>query len=485
MNNLKQKGVTAFIWDFMGKLAIQGSSFVVTIFLARLLEPSDFGLVAIVMVVVGISQVFTDIGLSGALIQRKEVSLTHYSSVFYFNLLIATFLALLTYFLAQPIANFYNNEKLKILIEVSSILFVINALNSVQRTRLRRQLNNALISKVEFICSVISGIVGVTLALKGGGVWSLMAQIIVGSVLNACAFWMFSGWRPQLLFSFTSLAELWVFGFRMFFVSLLNAITERIDFLIIGKLLSPETLGFFQRAKSLRMLLIKYTSQSLMSVLFPVLSKIQDNLSRFQNIILKSLNLLCFITFLLMGGFYLSAEGLILFLYTDKWAASIPYLEMLLISASAYPINAVLVNVLSSRGNSKAFLRMALIKNTIFFSSLYVAFQWGIMGYLYGLIILSVVNTSISIYFVSNEIKIQKRTLWKPIVTQVLITLISVTCALSLAEYAMTTSLYKFLMTNTTFVVLFVAQNILLQTTGYKYILKEVKAIVKNKMQFP
>lgn len=465
----------------MGKLANQGSSFIITIFLARLLEPGDFGLVAIVMVVVGISQVFTDVGLSGALIQRKNVSLTHYSSVFYFNLSIATLLALLTYVAAHPIAKFYNNERLIPLIEVISILFIINALSSVQRTRLRRQLNNALISKVEFISSIFSGAIGVLLALNGAGVWSLMAQIIVGSAFNTCAFFIYSGWRPQFLFSFTALADLWAFGFRMFFVSLLNAITERIDFLIIGKLLSPETLGFFQRAKSLRMLLIKYTSQSLMSVLFPVLSLIQDDLPRFQNVILKSLNSMCFIVFLLVGGFYLSAEGMILFLYTDKWAASIPYLEMLLISATAYPINAVLVNVLSSRGNSKLFLRMALIKKTIFFSSLYVAFQWGLMGYLYALIVLSIVNTYISIYFVSYEIQIKKWTLWKPILTQIGTTLISVVCALSFANYVMVTSLNKFLLTNTTFVVLFLAQNILLKTTGYIHILDEVKTILKKK----
>ena len=172
MSDLKTKGLKAFIWDLLGNLGTHASSLIVTIFLARLLEPSDFGLIAIIMVIVSVATIFSDVGLGGALIQRSKLLPIHYSSVFFFNITAGFLLTLLTYLSAGQIAQFYNNPELLPLIQVMSSLFIISAFHAVQSVILRKELNYELLTKVNLIASVLSGIIGVLLAFWGAGVWS-------------------------------------------------------------------------------------------------------------------------------------------------------------------------------------------------------------------------------------------------------------------------------------------------------------------------
>lgn len=474
MNNLRKQGIQALAWDLLGKLLTQASGFIVTIILARLLEPSDFGAIALIMVVVGITQVFSDVGLGSALIQRKKLTLIHYSSVFYFNIFIASQLALLTYLTAESIAGYYQIEKLTQLLQAASILFILHGLSSVQTVKLKRELNYRLLSKIAFSSSLISGIVGIGCALSGLGVWSLIAQILTESTLKLIMLWIASGWRPNCCFSIKALKQLWSFGFRMFLVGILNAITERIDYLVIGKLFSTGDLGFFQRAKSLNTLVIQYSSGSLMSVLFPVFSKIQNDTERFTKIVLKALNLLSLLVFLLIGCLFLSSESLIIFLYGAKWIPSIPFLQGLLLSAFVYPLNALLVNILSSRGNSKAFLKMALIKKTIFFTNLLIAFQWGITGYLYGLVVVGMLSTAVTIYFSSREIGLKQYQLHKPILTQILISTMVISTVIFLSNQFELPMFFDFIVKNISFVIFYIAVNFVIKTDAIVYFWEEL-----------
>lgn len=484
MSNLKKQGTSALIWDFLGKLLTQSAGFIVTLILARLLEPSDFGAIAMIMVVVGIAQVFSDVSLGSALIQRKKLLAIHYSSVFFFNISVSLLLSITLFISAQQIAKFYEYERLIPLLQVVSIIFITNALGSIQRVKLRKELNYRLITKVSFTASILSGLIGISLALLGFGVWSLIAQVILQSVFNTAFLWKASGWQPKIGFSFKALKQLWAFGFRMFLVSVLNAITERLDYLVIGKLFSTTELGFFQRAKSLNSLIIQYSSASLMSVLFPVLSTIQNDTIRFQNIVIKALNLLTLLVFLLVGGLYLSSEAMILVLYGEKWSASIPLLQGLLLSSFIYPINALLVNILSSRGNSKDFLKMALIKKTVFIANLFIAFQWGLMEYLYGLVLVGLINTSITIYFAAKEIELKQCQLHKPIFTQLLITVLSIGISLwSINQFDFNT-FTEFLLSNLSFVLLFFTINFAIKTQSIEYFWVEFSPLLRKIIKF-
>jgi len=426
MDDLKARGARAFVWDLMGKMGRQGTIVIVTIILARLLEPHEFGLIALAIVVIEMAFIFTDMGLGAALIQRTRVLPVHYASAFYFNIGVGALLMFCVWFGAEWISLFYNNPDLIPVLQAVSSLFVINALSSVQVSKLRKELNFSALAKADVGAAVLSGVVGISMALMGAGVWSLVAQAISRGIFYNLIIWSLSKWMPTLLFSMEALRELWAFGFRMFLSRLLELIYTRIDIIIIGKLFSPALLGFYDQAKRLEMLIIQYSSGSLMNVLFPVLSQVQDDLERFQRIVVKMLGIICFIVFFLLGMMYLVSEELIVLLLTEKWLQTVVYFKILLMSGFAYPVSALLVNVLSSRGNSKGYLKLEIYKKLVLSINLSIAFIWGIEGYLYGLIIASTVTVALNILFAQKEIGLSFWIFMRPLVVQALITVLLV-----------------------------------------------------------
>lgn len=481
MSSLKQQGTKALIWDFFGKMTTHGMGFIVSIFLARLLEPSDFGLIAMIMVIIGIATVFTDVGLGGALVQRRRVRPIHYASVFYFNIFIASILSLCTYFSASWIGDFYNNHDLIPLAEVMSLSFIIAAFSSVQNVKLRKELNYALLTKVNLISSLMSGIVGVSMAFYGAGVWSLVAQSLSQGVIYNVLIWSTANWKPTFQFSFKALMQLWGYGFRMFLSGLLNAIFTRLDYLIIGKLFEATALGFFQRAKSLNLFVVKYSSGSLMSVLFPVLSKVQNDLPRFQNIVIMALGIISFVTFMLLGGLYLTSQELIVLLFGTKWLASVHYFKILALSGFAYPVSALLVNVLSSRGNSKAFLRLEIYKKLIVSVNFLVLYFYGIDAFLYGLVVQAGLGVSFNIAFASQEIALPFFQFAKPILTQAGIAVCAVLLTLFVTQNIELMAIIMLILKGSIFIFFYVGLNYLLKTSSFENFLEQVLPIIRKK----
>ncbi len=482
MNNLKSKGIRAVVWDFFGKMARHGTSFIVTIFLARLLEPSEFGLIAMIMVIVAVAMVFTDVGLGGALIQRRRVLPVHYASVFYFNVFIGGVLTFITFFSATWISEFYNNKQLVLITEVMAPLFVISAFSSVQINKLRKELNYAALAKADVSAAVLSGVMGIALAFYGAGVWSLVAQVLSRGIFHNIFLWSASGWIPSLMFSFKALSQLWGFGFRMFLSSLLEVIFSRLDVIIIGKLFAPAILGFFDQAKRLNIMIIQYSSGSIMAVLFPVLSKVQNDLPRFQNIVIKILGIISFIIFFILGMMYLISEELIVLLFTEKWLPSVEYFKILLLSGFATPVSALLVNILSSRGNSRAFLRLEIYKKTLLGINLYVGFLWGIQGYLYGMVVVSILSVSLNILFASREIKLPFFVFAKPILTQMIISIIAVWIVMLLIKEIEMYLIMLILIKIIVFAIMYFSINKFLKTSSYIYTLDQIKPLFKQKV---
>ena len=480
MSSLKEQGSKAFLWDFSGRIASQATGFVISIFLARLLEPAEFGLIAMVMVIMGIAGIFSDVGLGGALVQRKRVLPIHYSSVFYFNVLVASILSLLTYLAAPLIANFYNNQELILLTQVLSILFILGSVNSVHVVQFRKELNFKILTQISFTSSLLSGVIGVFLAFQGNGVWSLVAQQLIASVLNVILIWKASTWRPGLAFSLKALFQLWGFGFRMFLSNLLDTVFTRLDFIIIGKMFPAATLGFFQRAKALDQLVITYTSGSLMGVLFPLLSKVKNDLLRFQNIIIKSLGIICFVTFFLLGGLFLVSEELIVMLFTEKWLPSVELFQILVLSGFAYPVSSLLVNVLSSRGNSKVFLRLEIYKKTIFGLNLAIGFIWGINGYLYGLVMASAIAVWINIIFVEKEINISRFTLVKPILVQMSISIAVTVFVWYINSGTDYSHIIHFILKGVEFSILYIVLNYFFNTGSYRNFMEQFTPLLNK-----
>jgi len=481
MIDLKSKGIQAFIWDLLGKIGIHASSFIVSIVLARLLEPSDFGLIAMIMVIVGIATIFSDIGLGGALIQRRRVLPIHYSSVFFFNISAGFILTLLTFFSANWIAKFYNNIDLIPLIEVMSTLFFISSFHTVQTIILRKELSYKLLTQVNIIASISSGIMGILFAFLGFGVWSLVIQILSRELIINISIWTKTSWIPNISFSFKALKQLWGYGFHMFLAGMIDTIYEKIDYMIIGKLFSSSILGFFHQAKQLNLFIISYSSGSLMSVLFPVLSKIQKDIPRFQRVILKSLGIICFVTFFLLGELYLVADELIVGLFGDKWEASIYYFKILALSSFAYPISALMVNILSSRGKSKDFLKLEIYKKIIQSINLYILYLFGIDAFLYGLIVTSSLGTSLNIIFATREIGLSLLSVFKPILVQISITIVLIiTIQLAVAHIELSAFL-MFLLKGVTFLISYIFLNWIFQIKSFQYIKEQLQFKMNTK----
>ncbi len=474
MSDLRSKAFSAFIWDFFGKIARHGTSFIVMIFLARLLEPSEFGLVAMIMVIVYVTMIFTDVGLGSALIQRRRLLPIHYSSVFYFNLAVGSLLTLLLFFSAEWISEFYDNEQLIAVTQVISPLFLINAFSNVQTSRLRKELDYAALTKADVSAAVISGIIGIILAVNGAGAWSLVAQALLRGFFYALFIWNFSRWVPSLLFSLKALMQLWGFGFRMFLSGLLEVIFSRLDIIIIAKLFSPAVLGLFDQAKRLNAMIIQYSSGSIMAVMFPVMSKVQKDLPKFQRIVIKTLGIISFVVFFLLGFTYLIAEDLIVLLFTEKWLPSVAYFQIILLGGFGYPISALLVNILSSRGDSKTFLRLEIYKKSLVGINLYIGFLWGVEGYLYGMIIVTVLSVLLNIVYASREIDVTMLQFLRPIITQMVLTVAAVLAVDVSGLGSETSRILNILEVGSLFMLLYILSNMLFQTTSYKHVKEQV-----------
>jgi len=480
--SLKKQAITSIIWDFLGKISIQGSNFIVSIFLARLLSPTDFGLVALVMVVLNILSIFMDVGLSSGLIQRRRVLPIHFYSVFYFNLFFAVFLTLITFFSSGHIAIFFKQPELKLLIEVMSIIFVINSFGSIHRVILIKNLQYKILTKVNFFSFLIGGIVGIVLALNNFGVWSLVFQNIIGNILGTVLLWKYSLWRPKFLFSLKALIQLWSFGFKMFLAAVIDKVFSQLDYLVIGKIFSPATLGYFQRAKSLNSLIISYSSGSIMQVMFPVLSKIQNDLERFRNVVLKVLAIICFMVFFLIGFFYLNAKEVIVLLFSDKWLPSVEMFKILVLSAFAFPISALLVNILSSRGNSTDFLKLDIYKKISLSLVFFIGFHFGIYGFLYGLIYQAFFAVFINAVYAAKEIKLDKKIFFKVMLHHAIVGVLGVIITYFIIQFLKINNLFlSLIFKGLIFSVVYLLFSFIFKVDGIKIIIEEIKKFFKGR----
>ena len=482
MSSIKAKGIQAFIWDLLGKVGIHASSFIVMIILARLLTPADFGLIAMIMVIVGIATIFSDIGLGGAIIQRRRVLQIHYSSVFFFNISAGFILTILTFFSANLIANFYNNPELVPIVQVISTIFIISSFHALQMVILRKELNYKLLTQVTLIASISSGTIGVVLAFLDFGVWSLVAQILSRELITNIVIWNRTSWIPSFAFSFKALKQLWGYGFNMFLSGVIDTIYEKLDYMIIGKLFSPAVLGFFHQARQLNLFVIKYSSGSLMSVLFPILSKIQKDIIYFRRVIIKSLGIICFITFFILGELYVTADELIVGLFGDKWEPSIYYFKILALSGFAYPISALMVNILSSRGKSKEFLKLEIYKKIIQSINLYILYLYGIDIFLYGVIITSILGTLLNIKFATNEIGLSFMTIVRPIIISATVTAIVTLSIVFISDYINLNDFLMIIIKGGLFMMLYISINWIFRVKSFQYIMEQIQPILNRRI---
>ena len=386
-------------WTVGERLSVQAVQLLVQIFLARLLDPAQFGLIGMLLIFTAVAQSIMDSGFGSALIQKKDADQTDASSIFFFNLILGVILALLLFLAAPLISKFYLQPALTTITRVLSLTLIINAFSLVQKSLLAKKMDFKTQMKISLLAVIISGVIGIVMAFRGFGVWSLVAQMVSKSLFQSIFLWLFNDWRPSAIFSLYSLKSMFSFGSKLLVSGLIDTVFNNIYQTFIGKVYSPTDLGFFSKAKSIETAAVQATGSSLGQVLFPSLVHFQDDVVNLKKAYRKTIKLSLFLHFPLMIGLWAIADPLFRFLLTDKWAPSIPYFQILCVAGLLFPLHVLNLNILKVKGRSDLFLRLEIIKKATVILAIVLTYRHGIMVMLYGQVITSIIAYLINSYY--------------------------------------------------------------------------------------
>ena len=395
-DTLKSKTVTGLLWTLIDIFSNQGIQIIIQIVLARLLTPKDFGLIGMLTVFIAISQTIVDSGFSNALIREKSPSQTDYSTVFYFNFFISIFLYLILYISSAGIASFYKEPQLVNLLRFLSLIVIINSFGLIQRTILTKKLDFKTQTIVNFISSILSGLLAILLAYRGFGVWSLVVRTIIMQLIQSVLFMLLNKWKPSFIFSINSFKRLFGFGSKLLASEILNTLYNNLYYLLIGKFYSPRELGYYTNAQKIRDAASSSITTSVQKVSYPVLSTLQEENSRLIFAYKKIIKNTVYVTFPIMLGLAAIADPLFNLLLGEKWNQAIIYFQILCIAGTLFPLHAINLNVLQVKGRSDLFLRLEVIKKAISLIIIAIALFYG--ADIIVLLLITILNSVVSFF---------------------------------------------------------------------------------------
>ncbi|VTY03423.1 Lipopolysaccharide biosynthesis protein WzxC [uncultured Prevotella sp.] len=404
--SLKQATTKGLFWSSVERFSNQGVQFVFSIILARLLSPSDYGIIAMVTIFFAVAQSFVDSGFSNALVRKTDRVEEDLSTCFYFNIGVGIIAYIVLFLIAPLVANFYNQPILSPIIRITGLGVILNSLCVVQQALFTIKIDFKSQAKITLSATVISGIVGIILAYQGYGIWALVWQGVASSIVRMGLLWLMSKWRPRTGFSKSSFNYLFGYGSKLLASGLLDTIYNNIYPIIIGKFYNPAQLGNYSRALGWAQLPSANITSILQRVTFPVLSTIQDDTLRLQNSYRRLLKLSAFIVFPLMMGLAAMASPLIRVILTAKWDGCVLYLQILCFALMLYPIHAINLNLLQVKGRSDIFLRLEIIKKIIGVIILIITIPLGITAMCLGMVFSSIICLIINTYYTNRFIDI-------------------------------------------------------------------------------
>ncbi len=396
IDTIKSKVFSNLIWRFAERCGAQGVSFIVSVVLARLLLPDDYGTVALVTVFTAVLQVFVDSGMGTALIQKKDADDIDFSTVFYFNCVVCILLYAGMFVSAPLVASFYNKPELTSLVRVISVTLLISGVKNIQQAYVSR---NMLFKKFFYATiagTIFSAVLGIIMAYMGFGVWALVVQQLSNSVVDTIFLWITVKWRPRLAFSFKRLKGLFSFGWKLLASAVLETVYNNIQQLVIGKLYSSVDLAYYNKGMQLPGIIINNINSSIDSVLLPAMSKEQDNVEHIKNMTKRSICTSIYIIAPLMIGLAFTAPVLVRLLLTDKWLEIIPFLRIFCIVYMFYPIHTANLNAISAMGHSGLFLKLQVIKKITGMVFLFFSMQYGVMAMAYSSLLVSFLSQVIN-----------------------------------------------------------------------------------------
>ena len=402
---LRQKAVKGVVWTALQRYSTMLIQFISGIILARLLTPYDYGCIGMLMIFMLLAESFIDGGFGSALIQKKNPTQTDYSTIFFWNMGLSVVLYAVLYLSAPAIARFYGISQLSDILRVQGAILFLYAFNIVQRNQLQKKLNFKVLSIVTILTSLTALSVTIIMAYKGFGVWALVAQNMLTAAIPALVFWFYVKWRPQWTFSWQSFRELFGFGFYMFLTNLLNQFGQQIQGLLIGRFYNASTMGYYSKANSTERLASTSISKVMSQVTYPLYAEKQDDKVALGDMIKKITMTVSYVTFPLMFILLLCAKPIFILLYSERWAASVPYFQVLCIAGLAYSLQSVNYQSVAAIGKSKTMFIWTFVKRAMGILFVIAGLLLdGMRGLLVGMVLNAWFSYFINIWLVSKHI---------------------------------------------------------------------------------
>lgn len=386
-DNLKNQTVIGIKWTVIGNWSKLFIQYIITIILIRQLSPETFGLIGMVLVFSEFGNLLSNFGFGSALIQKNDINEKHKSSVFWTNVLIGIGFSLIFFFLSEPISIFYSEVELISIIRVVGLKFIFDAISIVHKALLKKDLLFKKISIIDLTTVFITGIIAISLTYFGYGVWSLVTQIILSSMISSILYWIFSNWKPQFIYSFNSIIDLSRFGMNLLGFNVVNYWMRKGDNLLIGKFLGSIELGLYTRAYSIIYLPLSQFSSVLGQVMFPSFSKIKEDKERIKSIYLKLISIIALFSFPMMVGLFLTANEFVITVFGENWNEIIPITQIFCIVGLIQSLGSPAGTIFLSQGKTDKFFRwnilasivilicfgLGIYKGTIFYVAFYYA----------------------------------------------------------------------------------------------------------------
>ena len=400
--NLKGQTVKGVFWSGIERFSVQGIQFVLSFVIARQLLPSDYGLIAMLGVFMAIAQTFIDSGFSNALIQKQDRTNTDYSTVFYFNVVVAVIMYFLLLFCAPWISFFYDEPQLTSIIGWVGLNFIISSLATVQRAKLTVELNFKLQAYISVVAVVISGGLAVWMAYNGFGVWTLVSQSLVNNGITVLLLWLTTHWHPFFTFSWKSFKELFGFGSKLLAGGLIHTLYTNMYTLIIGKVFSAVDLGYFNRAFSITQYPSSNITNIVVRVTYPVECRIQHDNEKLQEKYFSFIRSVSFVVFPMMVGLAVLCEPFIRIVLTDKWLGVVPYAQIMCFAYMWNPIMVMTWDLLNVKHRSDYSLKSEIVKKITAFCILFATIPFGIKIMCVGLVFYSITDLFIITRYVKK-----------------------------------------------------------------------------------
>lgn len=391
MGKLTDKVAKGVFWVLMEKFGIHIVHFVVTLILARLLTPNDYGTVALLSIFISLSNLLVDCGFGKALVQKKEATQTDFNSVFYLSMAIAAVLYTVLFFASPLVARFYGVPELKTMLRILALSLIFHSINGVQNVELNRKMLFKLSFKISWARSIASAITGISFALAGYGPWALVFSSLSGGVIGVIARQLVIRWRPTCTFSWASISGLFRFGWKMAVAGLFNESCNKLIGLAIGKVYSRSDLAFLNRGKHTPKMLTELISGTFRRVAFSALARMQDQRARMRGALRRAIKCSTFCVFPLMAACAIFSEPLVIVLFGEQWRPCVPYMRLYCLAFAFGPFNTINFQAIAALGRSDAYLKLIIFRRVLWLGMIVFSLRLGILAYLICSVLFAVV----------------------------------------------------------------------------------------------